>query len=105
MQLWQKRDTFAFDMENGKINKLTVKQKKDDGYSFEDDKGMEVFLSSEEIDKDLELEETIEVFIYKDRSRRFSTALPYAQVDEYCFLAVKFLTEKGAFVGIWKPRN
>lgn len=85
-------------MENGKINKLTVKQKKDDGYSFEDDKGMEVFLSSEEIDKDLELEETIEVFIYKDRSRRFSTALPYAQVDEYCFLAVKFLTEKGAFV-------
>ena len=85
-------------MENGKINKLTVKKKEAEGYTFEDEKGMEVFLASDEVNKELDIEESLDLFIYKDKSRRFSTALPYAQVDEYCFLNVKFFTEKGAFV-------
>lgn len=85
-------------MENGKINKLTVKKKEAEGYTFEDEKGMEVFLTSDEVNKELDIDESLDLFIYKDKSRRFSTALPYAQVDEYCFLNVKFFTEKGAFV-------
>ena len=85
-------------MENGKINKLTIKRKDQEGYFLEDENGMEIFISKEEMNKDYDIDTSVDVFIYKDRSRRISMSLPYVQVDQYAFLSVKFLSEKGAFV-------
>lgn len=85
-------------MENGKINKLDIVRKDQQGFYLQDEKGQEIFLSQEEAGSDLEVGSTAEVFIYKDRSRMVSTKLPYAQVEEFAFLNVKLLTEHGAYV-------
>ncbi|MCP4883778.1 MAG: GntR family transcriptional regulator [Flavobacteriales bacterium] len=85
-------------MENGKINTLDVARKDQKGFYLQNQKGQEIFLSSEETELDLEVGSSVEVFIYKDRERIVSTRLPYAQVEEFAFLNVKFLTEQGAYV-------
>ncbi len=85
-------------MENGKINTLDVARKDQKGFYLQNQKGQEIFLSSEETELDLEVGSSVEVFIYKDRERNVSTRLPYAQVEEFAFLNVKFLTEQGAYV-------
>ena len=84
-------------MENGKINKLDIVRKDQEGFYLQDDKKQEIFLSKEEAGLDLEVGSSIDVFIYKDRSRVISTKLPYAQVEEFAFLNVKLLTEQGAY--------
>ncbi len=85
-------------MENGKINKLEIVRKDPKGFYLHDQKGQEIFLPKEEIEKDIEPGSSIEVFIYKDRTRLISTRLPYVQVEEFAFLQVKLLTENGAYV-------
>ncbi|MGB5322082.1 S1-like domain-containing RNA-binding protein, partial [Lutimonas sp.] len=85
-------------MENGKINKLDIVRKDQKGFYLQDEKGQEIFLPKEEAGLDLEVGSTLEVFIYKDRSRMVSTKLPYAQVEEFAFLNVKLITEQGAYV-------
>ncbi|MEL4456316.1 CvfB family protein [Lutimonas vermicola] len=85
-------------MENGKINKLDIVRKDQKGFYLQDKKGKEIFLSKEEIGKDLETGTSIDVFVYKDRSQKISTRMPFAQVDEFAFLKVKFLTDQGAYV-------
>jgi len=84
-------------MENGKINKLDIVRKDQEGFYLQDEKKQEIFLSKEEAELDLEVGSSIDVFIYKDRSRVISTKLPYAQVEEFAFLNVKLLTEQGAY--------
>ena len=85
-------------MENGKISTLDVARKDESGFFLQDQKGNEIFLSKEEAGLELEVGSTVEVFIYKDRNRMISTKLPYAQVEEFAFFNVKFLTEQGAYV-------
>lgn len=85
-------------MENGKINTLEVVRKDQEGYYLQDEKQHEIFLSKEDSKSDFEVGTSIDVFIYKDRSRIVSTALPYAQVEEFVFLTVTLLTENGAYV-------
>lgn len=85
-------------MENGKINKLDVVRKDQKGFYLQDKKGKEIFLSKEEMGKDLETGSSIDVFVYKDRSQKISTRMPFVQVDEFAFLKVKFLTDQGAYV-------
>jgi predicted RNA-binding protein (virulence factor B family) len=84
-------------MENGKINKLDIVRKDQEGFYLQDEKKQEIFLSKEAAALDLEVGSSIDVFIYKDRSRMISTKLPYAQVEEFAFLNVKLLTEQGAY--------
>lgn len=85
-------------MENGKINKLEIVRKDQKGFYLQDKKGKEIFLSKEEIGEDLETGSSIDVFVYKDRSQKISTRMPFVQVDEFAFLKVKFLTDQGAYV-------
>jgi len=85
-------------MENGKINKLDIVRKDQKGFYLQDKKGKEIFLSKEEMGKDLETGSSIDVFVYKDRSQKISTRMPFVQVDEFAFLKVKFLTDQGAYV-------
>ena len=84
-------------MENGKVNTLEVVRKDQEGYYLQDEKQHEIFLSKEDSKSDFEVGTSVDVFIYKDRSRTVSTALPYAQVEEFVFLNVTLLTENGAY--------
>ncbi len=85
-------------MENGKVNKLEVVEKDEKGYKLQNEKGQEIFLPVEEDEEVLEVGASIDVFIYKDRTRMISSKLPYVQLDEFAFLTVKYLTEAGAYV-------
>ena len=85
-------------MENGKVNKLQIIATDQEGYKLQNDKGQEIFLPIEEIEESQEVGTSLEVFIYKDRKRVITTKLPLAQVEEFAFLNVKYLTEAGAYV-------
>ena len=85
-------------MENGKVNKLQIIATDQDGYKLQNEKGQEIFLPIEEIEESQEVGTSLEVFIYKDRKRVITTKLPLAQVEEFAFLNVKYLTEAGAYV-------
>ena len=85
-------------MENGKINKLDIVRKDQKGYDLEDEKKREVFLPKEDSKTELEVGASVDVFIYKDRSRIVSTKLPFVQVEQFAFLKVKLVTENGAYV-------
>jgi len=85
-------------MENGKVNNLKVVEKDEKGYKLQNEKAQEIFLPVEEVEAVLEVGATIDVFIYKDRTRMISSKLPYVQLDEFAFLTVKYLTEAGAYV-------
>ena len=84
-------------MENGKVNTLEVVRKDQEGFYLQDEKQHEIFLSKEDSKNDFEVGTSVDVFVYKDRSRTVSTALPYAQVEEFVFLNVTLLTENGAY--------
>ena len=85
-------------MENGKINKLEIVRKDQKGFYLKDEKGKEIFLSKEELDTDAEPGSSVDIFVYKDRSQKISTKMPFVQLDEFAFLKVKFLTDQGAYV-------
>lgn len=85
-------------MENGKINKLEVVKKDDKGYYLHNEKKQEIFITVEEAGSELEVGSTLDVFIYKDRSRNITTKIPFAQVEEFAFLKVTMLTDHGAYV-------
>ena len=98
MHFIEKRDTFVFLMENGKVNKLKIARVEDQGYYLIDDKGEEVLLSAESIDGSHKEGEEIEVFIYKDKSLIVSSKLPYVQMEQFENLKVTQVNELGALV-------
>lgn len=85
-------------MENGKINKLGIARKDEKGFYLQDEKRQEIFISKEASTIELEVGSSVDVFIYKDRSRIISTKLPFVQLEEFAFLEVKLVTENGAYV-------
>lgn len=85
-------------MKNGKIQRLSVVKEDPKGFVLQDKKGEEIFLPKEEVEQELELGSSIEVFIYKDRSRLISAKLPLVEVEGFAFLQVKLITEHGAYV-------
>jgi len=85
-------------MENGKINKLQILATSQAGYNLKDDKGEEIFLPIDQIEESQEVGTSIDVFVYKDKTRMATTKLPLAQVEQFAFLNVKYLTEAGAYV-------
>jgi len=98
MNLIEKRDTFVILMENGKVNKLKVARVEDQGYYLIDDKGEEVLLPAEKIERSLKEGEEIEVFIYKEKSLIISSKLPYVQMEQFENLKVTQVNELGALV-------
>ena len=98
MNLIEKRDTFVVLMENGKVNKLKVARVEDQGYYLIDDKGEEVLLPAEKLERSLKEGEEIEVFIYKEKSLIISSKLPYVQMEQFENLKVTQVNELGALV-------
>lgn len=85
-------------MENGKINNLEVVKKDDKGFYLQNEKKQEIFISAEEAGSELEVGSTLDIFIYKDRSRNITTKIPLAQVEQFAFLKVTMVTDHGAYV-------
>lgn len=94
----KKRNTFAFLMENGKMNRLKIAKVDERGYQLIDDKGEDIFLPSEKSGGPYVAGDEIEVFIYKDGPLMVTEKRPYVQLEEFGFLKVKHVDEKGAYV-------
>jgi len=94
-------------MEIGEINKLTVARTTDNGCYLEDNEGNEVLLPNAYVTNDLNIEDEIEVFIYKDSEDRIvaTTLKPYVQLEQFAFLQVKEVNQYGAFLDWGLPKD
>lgn len=93
-----KKEISLWHMENGKVNKLQILATSQAGYNLKDEKGEEIFLPIDQIEESQEVGSSLDVFVYKDKTRMATTKVPLAQVEEFAFLNVKYLTEAGAYV-------
>ncbi|ADL52486.1 CvfB family protein [Clostridium cellulovorans] len=93
----------------GKINKAKVVKEKDFGYYITPiGDSIEILLpKSGTLGRTLEIDEEIDVFIYRDSKDRFISTLktPLAQVGEVAYLKVVAQTPIGAFVNIGLERD
>jgi predicted RNA-binding protein (virulence factor B family) len=87
-------------MELGKTNILTIVRRTDHGFYLEDKDGNEVLLPNSYIEADMEIDDVVEVFVYRDSEQRLiaTTLKPYAEVGEFAFLKLKQLDKVGAFM-------
>lgn len=94
-------------MEIGKINKLTVARRTDNGCYLEDENENEVLLPNAYVTDDLKISDEIEVFVYKDSEDRIvaSTLKPYIQFEEFAYLQVKEVNDYGAFIDWGLPKD
>ncbi len=88
----------------GDINLLKVKRKSDIGYMLINDLDEEVLLHFNEIDKNLEIDEEVEVYLYFDSKKRLSatTKKPNIKINEIKFLKVLSVIDN---LGIFLDNN
>ena len=84
----------------GKTNSLEIARRTEQGLYLNDDCGNEVFLPNRYITDDMNIGDTIDVFVYNDSEDRpiATTERPYAQVGEFALLRVKAVNSIGAFL-------
>lgn len=94
-------------MKIGKINKLTVARRTDNGCYLEDENENEVLLPNAYVTNDLKISDEIEVFVYKDSEDRIvaTTLKPYIQFEEFAYLQVKEVNDYGAFIDWGLPKD
>ncbi len=87
-------------MELGKINKLKVVRIEEKAYYLSDETGNEVLLTKDQVEKDLIVDEDIEVFIYNDENKNFvaTTQKPPIQFEKFAYLKAKKVNKYGAFM-------
>ncbi|MEQ9405731.1 MAG: S1-like domain-containing RNA-binding protein [Cyclobacteriaceae bacterium] len=87
-------------MKIGAKNRLVIQRFTPPGAFLADSEGNEVLLPTKFIPEDVEVDQEIEVFIYKDSEDRIiaTTLEPYIQIDEFGFLKAKEVTRFGAFL-------
>lgn len=89
-------------MKIGKINKLVVEGKGEDGYTLRDPESEQTaFLPNRNVDKNLKTNDLVKVFVYLDTSTQrplANTNFPLALVDEFARLEVIEAPEFGAFL-------
>ena len=84
----------------GKINSLEIARRTEQGFYLIDENGNEVLLPNRYITDDMNIGDTIDVFVYNDSEDRpiATTETPYAQVCEFALLRVKAVNSIGAFL-------
>lgn len=84
----------------GKTNSLEIARLTEQGLYLNDDCGNEVLLPNRYITDDMNIGDTIDVFVYNDSEDRpiATTERPYAQVGEFALLRVKAVNSIGAFL-------
>lgn len=90
----------------GKYNLLKVVREKDFGFFLSDGKE-DVLLPKRNLEKDIKIDDSVEVFIYRDSEDRLVATLnkPVATADEIEHLTVKSITQFGAFIDIGLERD
>ena len=94
-------------MQYGKINKLEIVRIDDAGYYFFDDENDEIFLAKHKVKEELNIGDTLDVFVYKEDGDQLlaTTTKPFAQIDEFAFLKVTGSNKIGAFVDCGMPND
>lgn len=84
----------------GKQNTLTALRSTSVGFFLGDDEGNELLLPNKYVPEDLEVGQTIEVFVYKDSEDRViaTTLTPFVSLHEFAYLKVVAVSQVGAFV-------
>ena len=84
----------------GKINSLEIARRTEQGFYLIDENGNGVLLPNRYITADMNIGDTIDVFVYNDSEDRpiATTETPYAQVGEFALLRVKAVNSIGAFL-------
>jgi hypothetical protein len=87
-------------IETGKINTLKILKETSVGLYLGDDSGEEVLLPNKYCPDNYEIEDEIEVFVYRDyEERKIATNLtPGIKLHEFALLKVTAVTEVGAFL-------
>ena len=86
--------------EIGKINKLIIKKKLDDGAYLDGDLSGDIFLSKRDVPKNCRSGDEVEVFVYADKEERLraTTRKPYATVGEFAKLRVVANSSSGSYL-------
>ena len=84
----------------GKYNSLTIVRYTSVGFFLSDDEGNEVLLPNKYITPEMDLDQTIKVFVYLDSEERpvATTQTPKAIRNEFAYLEVTDVTAVGAFM-------
>ncbi len=87
-------------IEIGKWNKLLMIKKLDFGIYLDGEELGEILLPKENLVKNFQIDELLNVFIYYDSEDRIiaTRKKPYAEVGEFAYLKVKEVTSIGAFL-------
>ncbi len=86
--------------EIGKVNRLAILKERDAGIYLDGGELGEILLPNRDVPQDFELDDMIDVFIYRDSEDRLiaTTATPVAQVGEFALLRCTSTTDYGAFL-------
>lgn len=94
-------------IEVGKINLLKVYRASEPGIYLKSEDETEVLLPNSYVDKSMQIDSLLEVFIYTDSEDRLvaTTLKPYLYVNEIAFLEIVDMAKFGAFVDIGLPKD
>ncbi len=84
----------------GKYNTLTIARSTDFGFFLEDVQGDEVLLPNRYVTDDMQIDDSITVFVYNDSEDRpvATTEKPYLVRNEFAYLKCVDVNSKGAFL-------
>lgn len=91
----------------GKINQLKIVRKASPGFYLSDKEENEVLLPNFYINDNMQIDDTIDVFLYTDSDDRIvaSTIYPAAKLGEFALLTVTDVTGFGAYVDWGLPKE
>lgn len=91
----------------GRMNELSVVRKKDHGVYLDGGDLGDILLPRKYVPKDCEIDDKIEVFIYRDSEDRLVTTTdrPYAMIGEFAFLTIVSVNKVGAFADWGLPKD
>jgi len=84
----------------GRINKLTIKSKRDNGAYLDGGESGDILLAKKYVPKKCRSGDEVEVFVYADRENRLraTTKKPYATVGQFAKLRVVANSSSGAYL-------
>jgi hypothetical protein len=87
-------------VEIGRINKLTIKRKRDYGVHLDGGEAGDILLPKRYVPEECQPGDTVEVFVYADRDNhlRATTKTPYATVGQFAKLRVVAKSSSGAYL-------
>ena len=87
-------------MQLGVVNKLKINRFTPPGAFLEDKDGNEVLLPNKYVEEHFELEDEVDVFVFKDSENRIvsSTEIPLLYLGDFRYLTVIHVNPYGAFV-------